>query len=405
MNDDIIKVSKNLGMKDNICIRVLDIDGTVVHTHIGHNTATDTMLIGIAHHLVGDGALNQHTNLYNYIPKYISLGTMGLIHHGQDTKGLPSGIGVTVPDLNDPEYKKLVDDTNEAKARVDRAKKALENDCPIFGTIEACKNCKECSDRLEKKRKELEDAERDYNEKYQKMLDFAEESRFIDYMRTRPGYGADGYDVNTNNGRKYLGLGYPYTSYNSSLKYKKKDIVTYKGILYEAIKDSMIPAGTFDTSIWKVSQTQISELHNVNIELISPSFPRAEISFRDIVQEYEAELPQTVDVVFSAMISTGALAQFRQPGQDYLFITEAGLWSKKYWEDSGSNGLLAAYRIAPPNEKNWDMKIKENRELLKKQIIKVKKNQVVQVIWKIQLGSIDQLADIASLRKKYYGYT
>ena len=104
------------------------------------------------------------------------------------------------------------------------------------------------------------------------------------------------------------------------------------------------------------------------------------------------------------MISTGALAQFRNPGQDYIFITEVGLWSKKHWEDSGANGLLAAYRIAPPNEKNWDMKIKENRELLKKQIIKVNKNQVVQVIWKIQLGSIDQLSDIASLRKKYYGY-
>ena len=89
------------------------------------------------------------------------------------------------------------------------------------------------------------------------------------------------------------------------------------------------------------------------------------------------------------MISTGALKQFRPEGQDYLFITEAGLWSKRNWNDSGENGLLAGYRIVPPNMKNWDMSIQENRDLLKKSIIKVGKNQVVQVVWKIQLISTE----------------
>nr|DAJ12418.1 MAG TPA: long tail fiber, proximal subunit [Bacteriophage sp.] len=404
MNQDTVKVAKSLGTRDNICIRVFNSDGTLASSHTGHNTATDTMLMGIAHHLVGDGALNQHTNLYNYIPKYISLGTMGLMNHKQDDNGLPAGIGIAIPDIDNEEYKKLLKELRDAELRFTKAKDALKNECPLFGTLEVCKDCTQCSERLNAKRQELENAKLDLDKKSEKVNEYNEEQRFIQYMKTRPGYGADGYDANANNGRQYLGLGYPFTSYNVTKGYKQGDIVTYKGTLYSATKDILAPAGPFDTNIWNTNTEQISQEHNVGIELISPSFPRAEISFRDIVQEYEAELPQTVDVVFSAMISTGALAQFRNPGQDYIFITEVGLWSKKHWEDSGANGLLAAYRIAPPNEKNWDMKIKENRDLLKKQIIKVNKNQVVQVIWKIQLGSIDQLSDIATLRKKYYGY-
>lgn len=404
MNQDTVKVAKSLGTRDNICIRVFNSDGTLASSHTGHNTATDTMLMGIAHHLVGDGALNQHTNLYNYIPKYISLGTMGLMNHKQDDQGLPAGIGVTIPDIDNEEYKKLLKELRDAELRFTKAKDALKNECPLFGTLDVCKDCTQCSERLNAKRQELEDAKLDLDKKSEKVNEYNEEQRFIQYMKTRPGYGADGYDANANNGRQYLGLGYPFTSYNPTKGYKTDEIVTYKGTVYYATKDILAPAGPFDTNIWNTNTEQISQESNVGIELISPSFPRAEISFRDIVQEYEAELPQTVDVVFSAMISTGALAQFRNPEQDYIFITEAGLWSKKHWEDSGANGLLAAYRIAPPNEKNWDMKIKENRDLLKKQIIKVNKNQVVQVIWKIQLGSIDQLSDIATLRKKYYGY-
>ena len=49
---------------------------------------------------------------------------------------------------------------------------------------------------------------------------------------------------------------------------------------------------------------------------------------------------------------------------------------------------------------------KENREALRKSIIKVKKGQIVQVIWKIQLGSVDQFGGIDALYpgkvKKYW---
>lgn len=272
--ENVLKIPKPLCVQENVSFRVLNrSDGKVIQEHVGHNCATNSMLTGIGHYLVGDGVLNQgYAMLNTYVPKYISLGTMGLINQEEDEQGLPLGIGIS---------------------------------------------------------------------------EGSEESRFKDYMLQRPGYGADGYDENQNNGREYFGLGNEYENRPDSSK-------------------------------------------TINCELVSTSFPRAEISFRDIVPETEAELPQTIDIVYSAMISTGALKQFRESDKDYVFITEAGLWSNKYWEDGGDNGLLAAYRIAPPNSTNWDMSDSYNRNILKQNILKVGINQIVQVIWKIQLGSIDQ---------------
>lgn len=40
------------------------------------------------------------------------------------------------------------------------------------------------------------------------------------------------------------------------------------------------------------------------------------------------------------------------------------------------------------------MSIAENRNLLKREILKVGKNQVVQVVWKIQLGGLEQLGGL-----------
>lgn len=266
----ILAASKNLGIKHNVSFRVLDANThEVIQEHTGHNAATNSMLTGIAHYLIGDGVLNQGSYmLSNYVPRYISLGTMGLLNQDEDDDGLPAGIGVTAGDEID---------------------------------------------------------------------------RFLDYMSQVPGYGADGYDQYENNDRDLFGLG---------------------------------PAYTEDVPI--------------KCELISSSFPRTPISFRDVVPETESELPETIDVVFSAMISTGALAQFRN-GNDYIFITEAGLWSKPDWSDGSNNGLLAGYRITPPNQDNWDMVISENRDILKQQILRVGINQVVQIIWKIQIGAIEQL--------------
>lgn len=285
----VLSIAKNLGMEHNVTFRVLDeATGKVVSEHIGHNRATNSMLIGIANYLKGDGVLNQgYSMLSNNLPKYISLGTMGLINQDEDKDGLPVGIGVS--------------ETNEQ------------------GVL------------------------------------LSEAERFNDYMIQAPGFGADGYDSTRNNNRIYSGLGPKFANRDSN--------------------------------------------KTVRCELISETFPRAQITYRSVLPEYQAELPETIDIVYSAMISTGALAQFREPGKDYVFITEAGLWSKPTWNDVGANGLLAGYRIIPPNVENHTMmpsdtvsneQAAKNREILKKQIIKVRTNQVVQVIWKIQIGAVSQ---------------
>ena len=273
-----------------------------------------------------------------------------------------------------------------------------------------------------------------------------ETESFTKYMTERPGYGADGYDENLNNGRKYAGLGWAWSGYDIFDEYLQDSVMSYNGKLYKA-KNKQTPDEfrglfiPFDLNNWE----EVSEEYQPNgWELISPSFPRTLISYRDIVPETESEFPETVDLVLSALISTGALKQFREDDKDYIFITEAGLWSRpdfvcnainsytNYGVDE--NGLLAGYRIVPPNEENWYMVAdnipdniiekyiekhpeyadtdvdelkniiaEENRNILKSQIIRVGRNQVVQVIWKIQIGSIDQFAQIEDLRKKYYG--
>lgn len=281
MEGHILRTAKSLGVKHNVSIQVIDaFTQELIQSHEGHNAATNSMLLGIGHYLTGDGVLNQgYHMLSEYVPQYISLGTMGLRSQEEDEFGYPA-------DLGD--------------------------------------------------------------------IEGSEESRYIDYMLSSPGYGADGYDDNSNNGRKWFGLGPAY-------------------------KERPDPE------------------HTVKCELVSTTFPRAQISYREIVPETHSELPQTIDVVFSALVSTNALAQFREEGKNYLFITEAGLWSRPDWIDGGDNGLLAGYRIAPPNEQQWDMHDEHNREVLKKNILRVGPNQVVQVIWKVQLGGMDQFGGIDHL--------
>ena len=404
--DNILELAKHMNIQQNVCIRVIDQKtGQIVQEHIGHNSATNSLLYGIAYHLIGDFMPNErhglnpgYSMLSNYVPRYISLGTMGLINQDQDAAGLPAGIGDTIPSSTDPKYLELLQALNDAKSALDSAEEALADECPYWPATTACESCQVCSDRIEAKKQARDDAQAAYDEAYQDFIDYTDEARCVEYMTHAPSYGADGYSNSLNNHRKYMGLGYAWTSYDVTESYKAEssnhdaDYVTYKGILYKCINDTAIPSGVFDDACWEQcpDEDQPSIGTTVNMELISPSFPRMEITYRDVVPEYAAELPKTIDVVYSAMISTGALAQFRPEGQDYLFITEAGLWSKRTWVDGNENGLLAGYRIGPPNEKNWDMTDAGNRHILKENILKVGANQVVQVVWKIQLGSVDQ---------------
>lgn len=276
----ILEAAKNLGVHDNVCIRVIDEPtNQIVSEHIGHNAATNTLLTGIGQFLLGGSTTGAGEMLDMWIPQYISLGTMGLSNQEEDEEGLPTGVG------------------NVAIA--------------------------------------------------------SEEERFINYLETCPDFGSDGYDPSLMNNRPYAGLGPMFANRESE--------------------------------------------QSVGCELISNTFPRSPITFRQCVPESRAEYPKTIDVIFSALVSTGALAQFREPGKDYLFISEVGLWSTPTWHGEGNNGLLAGYRIAPTDKDSWDMSIPENRKLLKSNIIRVGINQVVQVIWKIQLGAIEQMGGIETL--------
>ena len=80
------KLSKNMSIEHNVTFNVIDeITGDIVQTHTGHNAATNSLLTGIAHYLVGDGVKNQaYDMLSTYLPQYISLGTMGLFSQAED---------------------------------------------------------------------------------------------------------------------------------------------------------------------------------------------------------------------------------------------------------------------------------------------------------------------------------
>lgn len=275
-----LTVAKNLGVQHNVCIRVIDEpSGKVVSEHVGHNAATNTLLTGIGQFLMGGSVTGAGELLADWIPQYISLGTMGLRNQDEEENGLPAGVG-------DGDF-----DTEEAL--------------------------------------------------------------FTDYMSKAPGFGSDGYDESLRNGRAYFGLGPVFANRPYSDR-------------------------------------------TVECELISASFPRSKITYRRCFPESQSEIPKTIDVVFSALVSTGALAQFRESGRNYIFISEVGLWSRPSWSDGKSNGLLAGYRLCPPDRSNWDMSDPINRRILKENIIRVGINQVVQVIWKIQLGAVEQIGDINS---------
>ena len=366
------EIAKRLDVRHNVSIRVIDDrTGEVISEHEGHNASTNSLLTGIAHYLTGDGVLGQGDTLANWVPQYISLGTMGLINQEQDDNGYPIGIG----NVEGPELQ-----------------------------------------------------------------------RYAEYMQQCPGFGADGYDANLNNNRIFLGLGPMYADrvatgeelylqlgdINQDGKVSQEDLIMlmeYVSGIIELDEKQLIVADVNQDHVIDVEDVQLVNEYlegkrtlgkvkyiktaapTINCELISESYPRSRISYREIVPETQAEYPKTIDVVFSAFISTGALAQFREHDKDYVFITEAGLWSRPDWTDSGDNGLLAGYRIAPPDEKNWKMaeydpdsktysdspECQQNRELLRRNIIKVGINQVVQVIWKIQIGGIEQLGGIEKL--------
>lgn len=352
-----MEASKRFGIRHNVTFRILDrATGKLISEHQGHNAATNTLIEGVGHYLAGEGVLRQgYSMLANYIPRYISLGTMGLRNQDEDSEGLPTGL-----------------------------------------------------------------SGRNYTG--DEAVDLA------NYVSERPGYGSDGYSKLYNNDRPYMGLGPAFSSFSPENSYTKGDITYYNGVAYEATENMLVNPELGIYNYWNSKNWKVADdsYQPTCYELITPNNPRVEIAFRDVVPEYEAEIPKSIDVVFSAMIPAGALDAFRTSTRNYIFITEAGLWSRKDYqpEGVGVNGLVAGYRIIPPNRYNRWMKpdlvpdeyaidyleeeegitdpteaqilaakieiAADNRKVLKEEILRVERNQVIQVIWKIQIGNFDE---------------
>ena len=540
-----LDIAKRLHVKQNVTIRIIDEPtGKVVQEHVGHNAATNSLLTGIAHYLMGDGTLNQGGDILSmWVPQYISLGTMGLTSQDSETITV-DGQQYIVPSA--------LGSTPVAPASATPTEKELNT-----------------------------------------------QLRFTEYINQTPGFGADGYDENTNNNREWFGLGYPYTmkpnkvtqdfydggtntftltDYLISAPKTEEflgngiateftfitgnpiqissvvvstgtvpnytlDISTNKiifdtppsngatiTVVYLDVKSSIhsitvYPEGVInedfnDTSIRRVVLSaddytvttpntivlrettpelapsgsrvaiiyEISSKDAVNCELIKANISvntgeitsltlRSPITYRDTIPEYESEIPSTLDVVLSAFVSTGALKEFRGDN-DYIYITEAGLWSKSTYNASGDNGLLAGYRILPTDiadtgkeqqftgdgettsfifvgdivtriisvavtgqtvtdddyildenlnalkfltfipadgavttvsyetpytQDSWkDMTIEANRQKVQKTILRIGKNQIAQIVWKLQLGGLEQLNGLRYLYPVQY---
>ena len=167
-----ITARRNIGLVHNVTLRVIDErTGKVVASHSGHNNATNSMLTGIGYYLTGQGVLNQGSALLSqFIPKYISLGTMGLM--SQNTVQFN---GYNSPDIGVISYRKSGSTTQYITYA------------------------------------ELSSSDREYLDVTSSSSRLTEQHvqilRYRDYMDQCPGFGADGYDVNSNNGRTLMGLG------------------------------------------------------------------------------------------------------------------------------------------------------------------------------------------------------
>ena len=482
MTTNPLDIIKRLDVKQNVTIRVIDEPtGKVVQEHIGHNAATNSLLTGIAHYLMGDGVLNQGTDtLMTWVPQYISLGTMGLTSQASETITVGTDEFIVPADLG------------------------YTPAAPEDATAEE----KELNARL----------------------------RFSEYLNQAPGFGADGYDNNSNNDREWFGLGYPYslkpgalkqnfftwdgTEQDFTLSETPIDIVSVTlftgGVVNQDISDTSVERSVLPSAQYAIADNTLhlyeyseeipansrlaviytfESADATNCELISakidnkgnivPLTLRSQITYRDLVPEIKSEVPNTLDVIFSAFVSVGALKDYRSDN-DYIYITEAGLWSKSYYNDSGDNGLLAGYRIMPSDDEvnilgaeitltgtgeetyelvdqsgeplsiisidsitcdgdvipkedyefqmtlagtiltfdgftpsagstliivyrsgdvsgTWkDMTIPENRQKVQQSIIRIGKNQVAQIIWKIQLGGLEQLNGLRYLYPSQY---
>jgi hypothetical protein len=460
---------------NNVTIKVIDeATGMVVQKHSGQNSVTTTLLEGIAHYLQGYGLDHQGALLKDHIPQFISLGTMGL-----------RGYNAQLFELDDSRVDEL--NTLHFPADVPTRKQV-----PRLSSIHGGEFTGNVPDRnyfthapgfdadirAEAVMYNLDNNERRVSgigHPYAQIVeDFVEGYEFVEPTVLPHGAGSTtlyvevesstqfrvGDEINwrTPNGQ----VGNP-VNFITAIDHEAKELWIQNRI------GEILPAGTalFVTTNGRENYRRIDDNNKENLcgnpgcdctcpccndiseggdvpsplplecELVTHQHNRVPIIARRAFYPLSrtdgmntAEAVRSIDVVYTALISLGALKAFRG-NRDYIFITECGLWANRWNGDKyptsdqipaslrgkfkASADMLAGYRIFPAGWTPQDLtdnlvdihnitnqpvtitpaqRYQRRMRQLQRSILRVGRGQVVQVEWKVQLLALDLSRDL-----------
>jgi hypothetical protein len=503
-----MKSHKTATAINNVTIKVIDeATGCVVQKHSGQNSVTTTLLEGIAHYLQGYGLDNQGALLKNHLPRFISIGTMGLNGYKEENGNIIQ-LAQQFEIDNEP-----VDDINTIHFPADIPTRKI---VPLLSSIDGG---------------DLLYCESTPTFPIPISIDDPDNSVFKipkrNYFTYAPGFDADIRAEDRlweldNNERPVSGIGRPFAQHvadfvvgldyvepttvriqatstatnlqvQSTAQFRVDDILRYRladGTVSTNSHTRVItnidrnfntitvasgswgralPIGTIifiqtadGKENYRIQSTNNHACqqdenctcscpccsgHNLEsspvptplpleCELVTHQFNRAKIQARRAFYPLSrtdgmntAETIRSIDVVYTALISLGALQAFRG-NNDYIFITECGLWGNRWNGEKYPNSslippllrnrykapadMLAGYRAFPAEwspqdltDNMWDTSFAGNQVLvtaaqryrrrmrqLQRSIPRVGKGQVVQVEWKIQLLALDLTRDL-----------
>lgn len=528
-----MKSHKTATAINNVTIKVIDeATGRVDQVHKGQNSVTTTLLEGIAHYLQGYGFDNVGGLLKNYLPQYISLGTMGLNGVGEDSEGNAIQLAQMWEEDNEP-----VDDINTLHFPQDIPTRRR---VPLLSSIDGGElwyngvETKQIGDNLHYR----------YPHPVTTSISVNDSNSSIkiprrNYFTHAPGFDADirtedvmwQYD---NNERKKSGIGIPYAQHvddyirgyeyvapttlsfqeNSTavelrvadassfrigdllyIRRNETDIVgprvivdidraanQNKVFIQSAFGGGTLPAGSRVFVYIDEKENYRRQVEGINLcgnpdcnchcsccnvgsatglpvpsplplecELVTHQHNRVPIQARRAFYPMSrtdgmntAETVRSIDVVYTALISLGALKSMRGD-RDYLFIPECGLWGTRWNGEKYPNNpdipeilrnryqapaeLLAGYRVFPKEWSPQDLtddfydvpngedksyvgerilvtaaqRYRRRMRQLQRSIPRVGKGQVVQIEWKVQLLALDLSRDL--FRQDYVEHT
>jgi len=417
-----MKSERTITQRNNVTLRVIDAEtGRIDQEHSGHNSVTTTLLEGIAHYLQGYGLDNQGMLLKSYLPNYISLGTAGLRNYNPTTN-------VQLETFNsDGSYR------DSGQQGVQNSQTAWLDSTALNDGLNTVYFPTDIP-----------------SHKYVPDIRAIHGSALVNgdipelhYFNQPPGFDADiraeviRADLD-NNRRPKSGLGVPFQRIREDYIGGLTSSSASEHLNICPICGNVI---CYCVCSHHGSEMEVLSPNPLECELISDEHGRSSISAKRAFYPLSrvdgmntAESLRSVDVVYTALISLGALASFRG-NRDYIFITECGLWGTRWTGERYSNtvddaslrgkfkvpaDMLAGYRIYPPgwtpqdltdslvdrvrdangNPTNTTVTITPQQRFtrrmrqLQRCILRVGKGQVVQVEWKVQLLALDLSRDL-----------